>query len=76
MFQYKLEESKLVKHLVHPFIVEGYKSFQDDNFLYDLVQFIRGEEFYDVIREIGLLGSEDTQFYVASIILILEYLFN
>ena len=76
MFQYKLEESKFIKNLMHPFIVEGYRSFQDDGYLYDMVQFIRGEEFYDAIREMGLLGSEDAQFYIASIVLILDYLCN
>ena len=33
-----------------------------------------GEDFYEVIRNIGLLSTEDSQFYGASIILILEYL--
>lgn len=31
-------------------------------------------ELYDVIREIGLLSTKDCQFYVASMILLLEYL--
>lgn len=54
--------------------MEGYKSFQDEHCLYNLVQFIRGEELYDVIREMGLLSTEDATFYVASILLIIEYL--
>lgn len=33
-----------------PFVMELYKTFKDHKFLYSLVEFIRGEELYDVIR--------------------------
>ena len=59
---------------MHPFIMESYRTFQDESNLYSLVEFIRGEELYDVLREIGLLGTEDAQFYISSMVLILEYL--
>lgn len=39
-----------MKKLKHPFIMEGYKTFQDNKFLYSLVEFIRGEELYYAIR--------------------------
>lgn len=42
LFQYKLAENTLLKMLLHPFIVEAYRTFQDDTNLYNLVQFIRG----------------------------------
>ena len=51
------QEINLIKKLKHPLIIEGYKTFQDNKFLYSLVQFVRGEELYDVIREMGLLGT-------------------
>lgn len=54
--------------------MEYYKSFKDEHYLYSLVEFIHGEELYYAIREIGLLSTEDAQFYIASMILILEYL--
>lgn len=34
---------------------------------------MRGEDLYDILKTIGLLSTEDSQFYTASIILILEY---
>lgn len=40
------------------------------------MQFIQGEELYDVIREIGLLSTHDAQFYAACIIMIIEYLWE
>lgn len=42
--------------------------------MYTLVEFVKGEELYEVIREIGLLSTEDAQFYTACMVLIMEYL--
>jgi len=39
-----------------------------------LTEYISGLELFDVIREIGLLSSQDSQFYAGSMILGLEYL--
>ncbi len=36
--------------------------------------FIKGQSLYEVIREIGILSTTDSQFYIASMILLLEYL--
>ena len=57
-----------------PFILIFMKSFDDQDNLYFLTEFIRGMELFDVIRDIGLLGTYDSQFYIASLILSLEYL--
>lgn len=57
-----------------PFILSFVKSFDDQENLYFLTEVIKGMELFDVIREIGLLGTFDSQFYVASLILSLEYL--
>lgn len=54
--------------------MEYYKSFKDENYLYSLVEFVQGEQLYYAIRQIGLLSTEDAQFYIASMILTLEYL--
>lgn len=60
----------------HPLIAEGYKALEDETLFYSLVQFIQGEELYEVIREIGLLSSQDAQFYTACIIMVIEYLYD
>lgn len=74
LFKYITQEKNLLRSLYHPFIMQYYKSFKDEHYLYSLVQFIQGEELYYGIRQIGILSTEDTQFYIASMILILEYL--
>jgi len=57
-----------------PFIMEFIRSFKDANYLYFLVEYVKGLELFDVIREIGLLGTYDSQFYIGSMILAIEYL--
>lgn len=74
--KYLVQEKNLLKDVNSPFVMELYKTFKDSRNLYSLVEFVRGEELYDVIREIGLLSTEDCQFYVACIVLILEQFYN
>ena len=59
------------------------KTFKDALDVYFLLEYVRGMELFDVIRDIGksvflnilgLLSTYDSQFYVASMILITEYL--
>lgn len=50
------------------------RSFKDDFNVYFLIEFISGMELFDVIRDIGLLKTYDSQFYVGSLIVCMEYL--
>lgn len=50
------------------------KTFKDANYLYFLVEYVKGLELYDVIRIINLLNTYESQFYVGSMILAIEYL--
>ena len=36
------------------------RSFKDENFVFFLVEYIKGMELFDVIREIGLLNTYDS----------------
>ena len=38
------------------------------------MDYIKGKELFDVIRDIGLLNKEQSQFYIGSIMLALKYL--
>ena len=69
----ELERSILVK-IDHPFIVKLVKTMKDKNYVYFLMDFIKGKELFDVIRDIGLLNKFQTQFYGASIMLAVQYL--
>ena len=69
----ELERNILLK-IDHPFIVKLVKSLKDDNYIYYLMDYIKGKELFDVIRDIGLLDKPKAQFYIGSIILALHYL--
>ena len=69
----ELERSILVK-IDHPFIVKLVKTMKDKNYIYFLMDYIKGKELFDVIRDIGLLNKFQTQFYSASIMLAVQYL--
>ena len=69
----ELERSILLK-IDHPFIVKLVKTMKDKNYIYFLMDYIKGKELFDVIRDIGLLNKSQTQFYGASIMLAVQYL--
>jgi len=70
-----LQQEKAVLEAANfPFIMEFIRTFKDANYLYFLVEYVKGMELFDVIREIGLLGTYDSQFYIGSMILAIEYL--
>jgi len=57
-----------------PFIVEFVRSYKDAQNIYFLLEYVRGLELFDVIRDIGLLSTSESKFYTGSIFLALEYL--
>ena len=75
-------KTKLEKHLMNekqalstvssPFVMEFIRSFKDDNYIYFLTEFINGMELFDAIRVIGLLSSDQTMFYGAQLLHIIE----
>ena len=70
-----LQQERAVLDLLNfPFIISYMRSYKDSYDIYFLEEFIKGVELFDVIRDIGLLNTYDSQFYVASMILVLEYL--
>lgn len=69
----ELERSILLQ-IDHPFIVKLVKTLKDNQNIFFLMEYIRGKELFDVIRDIGLLNKIQTQFYSSSIMLAVEYL--
>lgn len=69
-----LHEKKVLEAIQFPLLMRFYKSLRDENHIYFLVEYIKGMELFDVIREIGLLNTYDSQFYTASLLLCMEYL--
>lgn len=69
----EMEKSVLLK-IDHPFIVKLVKCLKNNKHLFYLMEYVRGKELWDVIREIGLLNKTQTQFYAGSIMLAIDYL--
>lgn len=69
----ELEKSILLQ-IHHPFIVKLVKCLKDDKYIYFLMEYVRGQEMFEVIRDIGLLDKEQTQFFSACLIKAIEYL--
>lgn len=67
-------ERAILLQIDHPFIVKLVKTLKDNKFVYFLMEYIKGKELFDVIRDIGLLTRYQTQFYGASMMLAVEYL--
>ena len=69
----QLEKQILLK-IDNPFIEKLVKCLKDENNIYFLLEYIRGSELFDVIREIGLLNKPQTNFYIASMFIAINYL--
>lgn len=68
------QEKSVLEQVDFPFIMKFVRSFKDNINIYFLVEYVKGMELFDVIRDIGLLKAYDSQFYIGSMILALEYL--
>lgn len=57
-----------------PFIMSFVRTFKDNNYIYFLSEYIKGIELYDAIRIINLLNTTESQFYIGTMILAIEFL--
>ena len=67
-------EKRILLNIGHPFIVKLVKTFKDEKFIYFLMDYIRGKELFDVIRELDILNKSQCLFYGASMMLAVRYL--
>lgn len=67
-------ERAILDRIRHPFIVELYSTYQDNLNVYMLLSYIPGGELFSHLRRAGRFSPDVTRFYLASIILAVEYL--
>jgi serine/threonine protein kinase len=67
-------ERALLTRLNHPFIIKMFAAMQDDRHLYMLMEYASGGELFQYLRRAGRLSLDAARFYVAEIVLALEYL--
>jgi serine/threonine protein kinase len=67
-------EKQILSSISHPFIVNLYASWQDEHYLYMLMEYVIGGELFSQLRKVGRFSNETAKFYAAEIVLALEYL--
>ena len=67
-------ERQLLLQLDHTFIMKLIKTFKDSERVYFLLEYVLGQDLFDVIRVLGLLQDTDAKFYTSCLVLILEHL--
>lgn len=67
-------EKALLERLEHPFVPTLFGTFQDDRYLYFLMEFICGGELFSRLKKLGTLPIDDAKFYVSSLVVILQHL--
>jgi cGMP-dependent protein kinase len=67
-------ERKILMQIDHFMILKLIKTFKDSKRLYFLMEHVRGQDLFDVIRELNLLTNKDSKFYIACLVIIFEHL--
>lgn len=67
-------ERKILAQVQHPFIVKSREAFQDQFFLYIVLEYVQGGELYRLLAQQGSIAGHDTQVYICEIYSALTYL--
>jgi len=68
-----MSEKAILENLKHPFIVNMYGSFHDQRYIYMLLEYIVGGEFFTHLRKAGRFENATACFYASQIASIFEY---
>mmetsp|Transcript_29336 Transcript_29336/g.40532 ORF Transcript_29336/g.40532 Transcript_29336/m.40532 type:complete len:302 (+) Transcript_29336:219-1124(+) len=72
--QHVLNEKNILLRMCHPNIIRAYGTFNDNDNIYILLEYVPGGELLSRLREAGCFSEKLTMFYAANIIIGLEYL--
>jgi len=72
--QHTQTERNILQKLIHPFLVNLYFSFQTDDKLYFVMDFVNGGELFYHLQKDKKFAEDRVRFYIAEITLGLEYL--
>eukprot|EP01097_Dermamoeba_algensis_P006920 TRINITY_DN4321_c0_g1_i1.p1 TRINITY_DN4321_c0_g1~~TRINITY_DN4321_c0_g1_i1.p1 ORF type:complete len:463 (-),score=87.38 TRINITY_DN4321_c0_g1_i1:111-1499(-) len=67
-------EKSILQKLVHPFLVNLYYSFQSEDKLYFIMDYVNGGELFYHLQHARFFDEERVRFYIAEIVCGLEYL--
>ncbi|CAM9896563.1 unnamed protein product [Ectocarpus sp. 6 AP-2014] len=69
-----LEERRLLMKLDHPFILKLHDSFQDDRYIYFVLEALMGGEIFTHLRRAGVFEEAHTKFYSATVLCALQHM--
>lgn len=72
--EYVLTEKHILQNSFHPFIIRMRYSFQDENALYLIIDYMAGGDLFSHLKERIRFSEEITKFYAAEVLLGLQYL--
>eukprot|EP00386_Alphamonas_edax_P014637 GDKI01044886.1.p1 GENE.GDKI01044886.1~~GDKI01044886.1.p1 ORF type:complete len:323 (+),score=135.79 GDKI01044886.1:119-1087(+) len=67
-------EKNILAQLDHPFVVRMSGCFQDQRYLYLVMEYVVGGEFFTHLRKAGRFDNDTARFYAAQVTSIFEYL--
>eukprot|EP01083_Nonionella_stella_P101148 286366_1 len=67
-------EYKILSSIRHPFIVNLEATFQDEYFLYLVLELVSGGEFFTLLKRAGKLQLPHCAFYASQIVLVFQFL--
>jgi len=67
-------EQKILSSIRHPFIVNLEATFQDQYFLYLVLELVSGGEFFTLLKRAGKLQLPHCAFYASQIVLVFQFL--
>jgi len=68
-----ISEKAILTSLSHPFIVNMFGSFHDTRYIYMMLEYIVGGEFFTHLRKAGRFDNDQSMFYASQIAAIFEY---
>ena len=67
-------ERRILSSMNNEFTLKMIKSFENSKGIYLLTEYVKGINLYEVCKKLILVSEDDSQFYIACLIYILEYL--
>lgn len=67
-------ERKIMMQIDHNMIVKLIRTFKDWNRVYFLMEHVKGQDLFEVLLSMDVVREESAKFYMASILMIIEYL--
>ena len=72
--KYAVGETNILKKVNSPFIVKLYYAFQNEKYLYFVLEYCPGGELFNLLLKNRCLSEEQTRFYAAQMVLAIEHL--